>query len=77
MVPVVSTGTRERSTRTNNRAAPATLGLHLDASIQRQAQERYVALNAFASTTEATDNVAWPLSKNQALTPGHPSRDAS
>jgi len=69
MVPVVSTGTREaNSTRTDSRAAPATLRLHLGVSILRQAQDRYVAKNAFASATEATDNVAWPLLKNQALT---------
>ena len=42
MVPVVLTGTRV-STRTDNRAAPATLWLHLDVSILRQAQDRYVA----------------------------------
>ena len=48
--------------------APATLRLHLDVSAPRQAQDRYVAKNAFASVTEATDNVAWPLLKNQALT---------
>src|SRR5438552_7273083 len=68
MVPVVSTGTRERSTRTDSRAAPATLRLHLDVSIPRLAQNRYVAQNAFASATEATDNVAWFLLKNQTLT---------
>jgi hypothetical protein len=45
MVPVVSTGTREaNSTRTDSRAAPATLRLHLGVSILRQAQDRYVAL---------------------------------
>ena len=44
MVPVVSTRTREgNSTRTDSRAAPATLRLHLDVSILRQAQDRYVA----------------------------------
>ena len=69
MVPVVPTGTREgNSTRTDSRAAPATLRLHLDVSILRQAQDRYVAKNAFASATEATDNVAWPLLKNRVLT---------
>src|ERR1700687_2074255 len=69
MVPVVSTRTREaNSTRTDSRAAPATLRLHLDVSILRQAQHRYVAKNAFASATEATDNVAWPLLKNRVLT---------
>ena len=69
MVPVVSTRTREaNSTRTDSRAAPATLRLHLDVSILRQAQDRHVAKNAFASATEATDNVAWPLLKNQPLT---------
>jgi hypothetical protein len=67
MVPVVSTGTRERSSRKDSRAAPATLRLHLDVSILRQAQDRYVAKNAFASATEA-DNVAWPLLKNRVLT---------
>ena len=55
-------------TRTDSRAAPATLRLHLDASILRQAQDRYVAKNAFASATEATDNVARSLLKNQVLT---------
>ena len=46
MVPVVSTGTLEAnsSTRTDRRAAPATLRLHLGVSILRQAQDRYVAL---------------------------------
>jgi transposase len=43
MVPVVSTGTRENSTRVDSRAAPATLRLHLDVSIPRQARNRYVA----------------------------------
>ncbi len=68
MIPVISKGTRERSTRTDSRAPPAALRLHLDVSIPRQAQDRYVAKNAFASATEATDNVAWPLLKNRALT---------
>ncbi len=68
MIPVISKGTRERSTRTDRRAPPAALRLHLDVSIPRQAQDRYVAKNAFASATEATDNVAWPLLKNRALT---------
>ena len=57
-----------RSTRTDSRAAPATLRLHLDVSILRQAQDRYVAKNAFASATEATDNVVSPLFKNRVLT---------
>ena len=61
-------GDARNSTRTNSRAAPATLRLHLDVSILRQAQDRYVAKNAFASATEATDKVAWSLLKNQALT---------
>ena len=61
-------GTRERnSVRTDSRATPTTLRLHRDVSILRRAQDRYVAKNAFASATEATDNVAWSLSKNQAL----------
>ena len=69
MVPVVSTGTHEaNSTRTDSRAAPATLRLHLGVSILRQAQDRSVAKNAFASVTKATDNVAWPLLKNRVLT---------
>ena len=67
MVPVVATGTREGSPRTDNRAVPA-LRSHLDAPILRQAQDRYVAKNAFASATEATYNVAWSLLKNRALT---------
>ena len=50
-------GDARNSTRTD-RAAPATLRLHLDVSILRQAQDRYVAKNAFASATEATDSVA-------------------
>ena len=55
MVPVVTTRTREaNSTRTDSRAAPATLRLHLDASILRQAQDRYVSKDAVASATEAT-----------------------
>jgi hypothetical protein len=55
MVAVDLTGTREgNNTRTDSRAAPATLRLHLDVSIPRQAQDRYVAKNAFASATEAT-----------------------
>ncbi len=49
------------------RAAPATLKLHLDVSIPRQAEDRHVAKDAFASTSEATDNVAWSLLKNPAL----------
>jgi hypothetical protein len=68
-VPVVLTGTREaNTTRTDSRAAPATLRLHLDVSILRQAQTATSLRDAFASTTEATDNVAWPLWKNPALT---------
>ena len=54
-------GDARSSTRTDSCAVPATLRLHLDVSILRQAQDRYVAKNAFASATEATDNVAWPL----------------
>src|SRR5207253_4384808 len=61
-------GARRNSTRTDSRAAPATLRLHLDVAILRQAPDRYVAKNAFASATEATDNVGRPLLKNQALT---------
>ena len=68
MVPVVYDVDARNSTRTDSRAAPATLGLHLDVSIPRQAQDRYVAEDAFASTTEATDIVAWSLLKNRALT---------
>jgi hypothetical protein len=53
--------------------------LHLDISIPREAQDRYVAENAFATTTEATDNVAWALLKNRVLTSSvntwPPSRD--
>jgi hypothetical protein len=64
-----------------HRAAAATLRLHLDVAVPRQAQDRYVAPDAFASTTEATDNVAWPLLQNRVLTSstnaGHPSRDVS
>ena len=82
MVAVDLTGTREgNNTRTDSRAAPATLRLHLDVSIPRQAQDRYVAKNALASATEATDNVAWPLLKNRVLTScmntRPPSRDVS
>jgi len=66
--PRRSDGDARNSTRTNSRAAPATLSLHLDVSILRQAQDCYVAKNAFASATEATDNVAWPLLKNRVLT---------
>jgi hypothetical protein len=40
--------------RTDSRAAPATLRLHLDASTPRRAQDRYVAKDALASTTETT-----------------------
>ena len=69
MVAVDLTGTREgNNTRTDRRAAPATLRLHLDVPIPRQAQDRYVAKDVLASATEATDNVAWSLLKNQALT---------
>ena len=42
------------STRTNSRTAPATLRLHLDVSILRQAHDRYAAKDALASATEAT-----------------------
>jgi hypothetical protein len=52
--PRRSDGDARNSTRTDNRAAPATLRLHLDVSILRQAQDRYVAKNALASATEAT-----------------------
>jgi hypothetical protein len=61
-------GDARNSTRTNSRAAPATLRLHLDASIPRQAPDRYVAKNAFASRPRQQDIVAWPLLKNPALT---------
>ena len=40
--------------RTDSRAASATLRLHLDVSIPRQAQNRYAAPDALASATEAT-----------------------
>ena len=36
-------GDARNSTRRDSRAAPATLRLHLDVSIPRQAQDRYVA----------------------------------
>ena len=52
--PSFRRGRAKNSTRTDSRAAPATLRLHLDVSILRQAQDRYVAKDAFASTTEAT-----------------------
>jgi hypothetical protein len=69
MVPVGTTGTREaNSTRTDSRAAPATLRLHLDVSILRQAQDRYVAKNAFASATEATRQCCLAAMKNRVLT---------
>ena len=61
-------GDARNSARTDGRATPATLRLHLDVSIPGRAQDRYVAKNAFASVTEATDNVAWPLLKNRVLT---------
>jgi hypothetical protein len=66
MVPSFRRGRAKQ--RTDRRAASATPRLHLDASILRQAQDRYVAKNALPSATEATDNVAWPLLKNRALT---------
>jgi len=43
MVPRRSDGDARKSTRTDSRAAPATLRLHLDVSIPRLAQNRYVA----------------------------------
>jgi hypothetical protein len=55
------------SARTDSRAAPATLRLHLDVSILRQAQDRYVAKDVLASATEATNHVAWSLLKNPVL----------
>ena len=63
MVPVVSTGTREaNSTRTDSRAAPATLRLHLGVSILRQAQDRYVVLGRLSVHDRGNkDNVAWLL----------------
>ena len=70
MVPVVSTGTRETARARTVAPLPLPLRLHLDVSILRRAQDRYVAKNAFASATEATDNVAWPLLKNRVLTSG-------
>ena len=39
-----------------------------DVAILRQAQNRYVAKDAFASKTEATNHVAWSFLKNHALT---------
>ena len=54
--PSCRRGRAKSSTRTNSRAAPATLRLHLDVSILRRAQDRYVAKNAFASATEATES---------------------
>ncbi len=47
-------GDARNSTRTDSRAAPATLGLHRDVPFPRQARNRYVALDALASATEAT-----------------------
>jgi len=63
MVPVVSTGTHEaNSTRTDSRAAPATLRLHLGVSILRQAQDRYVVLGRLSVHDRGNkDNVAWLL----------------
>jgi hypothetical protein len=63
-------GTRVKSTRTDSRAASATLRLRLNVSILRQAQNCYVAKDALASTAEATDDVASSLLKNQAFASG-------
>ena len=51
MVPVVLTGRANAKIAAahGHRAAPATLRLHLDVSIRRQAQDRYVAKDALAS----------------------------
>jgi len=80
--PVVPTATREaNSTRTDSRAAPAILRLHLDVSILRQAQDRYVAKNAFASATEATRQCCLAAIEEPgahiSMNTRHPSRDAS
>jgi hypothetical protein len=59
--PVVSTGTRETARARTVAPLQLPLRLHLDVSILRRAQDRYVAKNAFASRPRATDNVAWSL----------------
>ena len=62
-------GDARNSARTDGRATPATLRLHLDVSILRQAQDRYVALGRLSVRGRGNkDNVAWLLLKNQALT---------
>jgi hypothetical protein len=66
-VPVVLTGTRETA-RARTVAPLRYLEVAPDVSILRQAQTATSLRDAFASPTEATDNVAWSLLKNPALT---------
>jgi hypothetical protein len=69
MVAVDLTGTREGNSTAHGQSRRSRyLEVAPDVSIPRRAQDRYVAKNAFASATEATDNVAWPLLKNRVLT---------
>jgi len=79
-VPAMPTGTRVKSTRTDNRAASATLRLHRTYQSRVWRRDRYVASNAVASTTGATDSIARSSRRTRrsrrARTPGHPSRDA-
>ena len=63
-------GDARNSTRTDSRATFATLRLHRTYRSSVWRTDRYVASDAVASTTEASNNVAWPLLKNQAFTSG-------
>ena len=61
MVPVVPTGTRETA-RARTVAPLRYLRLHLDVSILRQAQDRYVASGRLSVHDRGNkDNVAWLL----------------
>jgi hypothetical protein len=61
-------GDARNSTRTNRRAAPATLRLHLDVSILRKSRTDTSLRTLSRPRPRQQDIVAWPLLKNQALT---------
>jgi len=75
-VPTMPAGTRVKGTRTDSRAAPATLP---DVSVQRLAHGPLRRSDADASTTGAFNSVARSSRRTRrsrwARTPGHPARD--
>ncbi len=75
-VPAMPTGTRVKSARTDSRAASATLRLHRTYRSSVWRRDRYVASDAVASTTGATDSIARSSRRTRrsrlGRAPGHP-----